>query len=201
MKNIAIFASGTGSNARKIIEYFQDRPDIAVALLISNKASAAVLPMASSFGIKTLVIDRTGFYHSQDLLEILREYEIDLIVLAGFLWLVPPYLVANYRRRIINIHPALLPKYGGKGMYNHFVHEAVHAAGEKQSGITIHYVNEQYDEGDIIFQATCELEPGDKPDTIAGKVLQLEHTNFPKVIDALLSKTEMPETALFKAKY
>ena len=187
MKRIAIFASGTGSNARKIVEYFKDREDIIVGLVISNKATAPVLEMASANGIDTLVIDRDFFYKSEDILKKLTTYSIDFVVLAGFLWLIPAYLVRHFPRRMVNIHPALLPKYGGKGMYGMNVHRAVKAAGEAQSGITIHYVNEAYDEGNIIFQASCSLSPSDSPETIARKVLELEHQHFPKVIDQVLS--------------
>ena len=152
MHHIAIFASGTGSNARKIIEYFENKTDIEVRLVISNKADAPVLEMAQTHGINTLILNRKDFYESEHLLDRLKEYEIDFLVLAGFLWLVPPYLVRAYPRRMVNIHPAMLPKYGGKGMYGHHVHQAVKEAAEKESVPTIHYVNEVYDEGDIIFQ-------------------------------------------------
>lgn len=186
MKNIAIFASGTGSNARKIIEYFADHPRIRVALVVSNKATAPVLAMAADHGIPTLVLSRARFYETEALLADLAG--IDLIVLAGFLWLVPPYLVAAFPQRIVNIHPALLPKYGGQGMYGTHVHTAVHTAGEKESGITIHFVDTAYDEGQIIFQARCALTPEDDPAAIARKVLALEHAHFAPVIAQLLTK-------------
>lgn len=187
MKNIAVFASGGGSNARKIIEYFANHPQIRVALVVSNKAAAPVLAMAQSHAIPTHVISRQSFYETESLLGILHKYQIDLIALAGFLWLVPAYLIADYDHRILNIHPALLPRYGGKGMYGHHVHEAVWAAQEKESGITIHYANAQYDEGDIIFQAKCPLEPGDSPEDIARKVLALEHIHYAPVIEKVLA--------------
>ncbi len=186
MHRIAIFASGTGSNARKIIEYFKNKPDITVNLVLSNKANAPVLDMAQGHGIDTLTLTRKAFYETEQLLAQLHQYEIDFIVLAGFLWLVPPYLVQAYPRRIVNIHPALLPKYGGKGMYGHRVHEAVKKAGERESGMTIHYVNENYDEGSIIFQSSCRLQPEDDPDAIAARVLRLEHEHFAPVIEQLI---------------
>lgn len=183
---IAIFASGTGSNARKIIEYFKDHPTVRVALVISNKPEAPVLAMAQSHQIETLVITRKSFYESEAILETLAAHRIDLVVLAGFLWLVPGYLVKAFSRRIVNIHPALLPRYGGKGMYGHHVHEAVWQAREPESGITIHYANEHYDEGDILFQAKCLLLPEDSPDDIARKVLELEHYYYARVIERVL---------------
>jgi len=187
MKNIAILASGAGSNAQKIIEYFSNRMDISVHLIISNKKDAGVLSIAKLSGISSLVISKDSFYQSTDLLVALEKHEIDFIVLAGFLWLIPGYLIHNYPDRMVNIHPALLPKYGGKGMYGHFVHEAVHEAKELFSGITIHYVNEKYDEGSIVFQEKCEISPLDQPLDIAKKVQLLEHTYYPVVIDQLVS--------------
>lgn len=187
MKNIAILASGAGSNAQKIIEYFSNRMDISVHLIISNKKDAGVLSIAKLSGISSLVISKDSFYHSTDLLVELEKHQIDFIVLAGFLWLIPAYLIHNYPDRMVNIHPALLPKYGGKGMYGHFVHEAVHEAKELFSGITIHYVNEKYDEGSIVFQEKCEISPIDQPLDIAKKVQLLEHTYYPVVIDQMVS--------------
>ena len=185
-KNIAIFASGTGSNAKKIVEYFEHNDGINVCLMVSNKASAPVLAMADGFGIDTLVIDRASFYEGKDILKIFNKYPIDFVVLAGFLWLVPKYLVEAFPHRMVNIHPALLPKYGGRGMYGMKVHRAVKEAGEEQTGITIHYVNEQYDDGDTVFQASCPVSPNDTPETIQKKVQQLEHQYFPQIIDNLL---------------
>jgi phosphoribosylglycinamide formyltransferase-1 len=187
VKNIAILASGAGSNAKKILEYFSDRMDIAVRLIVSNKQEAGVLNIAKGASIDTFVVTRDSFYSSTDLLVELDKRNIDFIVLAGFLWLIPPYLIKHYPDRIINIHPALLPKYGGKGMYGHFVHEAVHLAKDTQSGITIHYVNEKYDEGSIVFQERCEIFPSDQPEDIARKVQVLEHSYYPTVIDQLVS--------------
>jgi phosphoribosylglycinamide formyltransferase-1 len=189
LPNIAIFASGTGSNARKIVEYFAANAHIQVRLIVSNRAEAPVLEMAAENGIPTQVLTRKSFYESEAILSTLDAHQIDLIVLAGFLWLVPPYLVEAYDRRIINIHPALLPRYGGKGMYGMHVHRAVKAAGETESGMTIHYVNAHYDEGDIIFQARCPLHSDDSPEEIAAKVLALEHRYFAPTIEQLLQKT------------
>ena len=187
LKNIAILASGAGSNAQKILEHFSDRMDITVRLIVSNKQEAGVLNIAKAASIDTFVVTRDSFYSSTDLLVELDMRNIDFIVLAGFLWLIPPYLIQHYPDRIINIHPALLPKYGGKGMYGHFVHEAVHLAKENYSGITIHYVNEKYDEGSIVFQEGCEILPSDQPEDIAKKVQILEHLYYPTVIDQLVS--------------
>ena len=188
MKKIAIFASGGGSNARKIIEHFQKSQIVKVALVVSNKKDAGVLDIAAGHNIPTLLVQRADMYETKEILFILDKYEIDFIVLAGFLWLVPSYLIQAYPHRIVNIHPALLPKYGGKGMYGKHVHTAVKAAGEKESGITIHFANENYDEGDVIFQAKCPLDESDTPETIARKVLELEHEHFPKVIEQLLKE-------------
>jgi phosphoribosylglycinamide formyltransferase-1 len=187
VKNIAILASGAGSNAQKILEHFSNRMDITVRLIVSNKQEAGVLNIAKAASIDTFVVTRDSFYSSADLLVELNKRNIDFIVLAGFLWLIPPYLIQHYPDRIINIHPALLPKYGGKGMYGHFVHEAVHLAKDNHSGITIHYVNEKYDEGSIVFQERCEILPSDQPEDIAKKVQILEHLYYPTVIDQLVS--------------
>ncbi len=189
MKKIAIFASGTGSNTKKIIEYFKENQDISVELIISNRPSAPVLNLATEHHLHKLVLNRASFYESQDILSTLKQHQIDWIVLAGFLWLVPAYLVKAYPGRIINIHPALLPKYGGKGMYGMNVHRAIEEAGEKESGITIHYVNERYDEGDIIFQASCALTDQDDAEEIAHKVQKLEHQHFAPVIQKLIQET------------
>lgn len=187
VKNIAIFASGTGSNARKIIDYFEGHSKIKVVLVVANRPDALVLDMAGAKNISTLVINRNYLYESEQLLAELGRYGVDFIALAGFLWLAPPYLVKAFKNKIVNIHPALLPKYGGKGMYGSRVHEAVKNAGETISGITIHHVNEHYDEGDIIFQATCDITPEDTPATIASKVQQLEHQYFAPIIESLLT--------------
>jgi len=186
-QQIAIFASGGGSNARAIMEHFQHSAIGQVALVVSNKREAGVLQIAAEFNIPTEIITRQQFYESESILQTLKQHRVDWIVLAGFLWLIPDYLVRAFTAKIINIHPALLPKYGGKGMFGMHVHEAVKAAGETESGMTIHFVNEHYDEGDIIFQASCPLEPNDTPATIAKKVLQLEHRHFPEIIERLLT--------------
>lgn len=190
MVAIAIFASGTGSNARQIMEHFAEVPDMRVALVVSNKPDAGVLDIARSHGIPTHLVGRTDFYETEDLLAVLAEHGVDFIALAGFLWLVPAYLVRAFQGRMVNIHPALLPKYGGKGMYGMRVHEAVRAANEPETGITIHLVNEQYDEGDAVFQARCPVEPTDTPADIARKVLALEHRYFPEVIEKMLRQPE-----------
>lgn len=195
MKKIAIFASGAGSNARKIHEHFKQNAKVSVNIIVSNKPDAPVLEFAKNQKIDTQVIDRQSFYHSEKILYELQKREIDLIVLAGFLWLVPEYLVRGFENRIINIHPALLPKFGGKGMYGANVHRAVKAAGETETGITIHFVNEKFDDGAIIFRASCAVDETDTPESIAQKVHSLEHRYFPKVIEKLLSddsRTKIP---------
>lgn len=186
MKNIAIFASGTGSNARRIVEFFEENAIIRVALIISNKPKAKVLEMASSYNIPSLVLKKQDFYESEQLLVQLADYKIDFIALAGFLWLIPPYLVSAYHRRMINIHPALLPKYGGKGMYGMNVHETVKTNAEQETGITLHFVNEQYDEGDVIFQASCPITPQQTALEIRNEVLKLEHYYFSRVLSLLV---------------
>lgn len=185
-KNIAIFASGSGSNARKILEYFEEREDVDVALIATNKRKAGVLNHAKDFDVATLRMDRSFFYESEGILKVLKNEKIDLIVLAGFLWLIPSYLIKAYPNKIVNIHPSLLPKYGGKGMYGHYVHEAVKANNENESGMTIHFVNEEFDDGNQIFQAKCSLNESDSADEIAKKVLVLEHKHYAEVIDKLL---------------
>lgn len=185
---LAVFASGGGSNAHRIMEYFKDSDRIRVALVVSNKREAGVLQIAAAYGIPSLVIDRKSFYDSTDILKSLQHFDIGFIALAGFLWLIPAYLVRAFPGKILNIHPALLPKYGGKGMYGHHVHEAVKKAGETESGPTIHFVNEQYDEGDIVFQARCSLSTDDTAEDIARKVLQLEHLHYPAVIEQVILK-------------
>ena len=187
MKRIAIFASGTGSNALKIIEHTKSLQDQEVALIVSNQEDAGVLQIARENEIETLVISRRSLNESNKLLDFLIQKGIDFIVLAGFLLLIPRYLVKAFPKRIVNIHPALLPKYGGKGMFGIHVHEAVKAAGEKTSGPTIHYVNEHYDEGAVIFQAECLIMPEDSANDIAKKVLALEHKYYPRVVASLVT--------------
>ncbi len=186
MVKIAIFASGRGSNARKIIEYFESNSSIEVVLIVSNKETAPVLEIGKQFDINTLVINRKLFYQSENVLADLQNHKVDFIVLAGFMWLVPSYLVQAFPNKIVNIHPALLPKYGGKGMYGMNVHQAVRAANETETGITIHFVNEKYDEGNIIFQASTGIETTDTAEMIAKKVNQLEHQHFPRIIEATI---------------
>ena len=186
MQQIAIFASGTGTNAEKIIEHFSGSLVAQVALIVCNKAGAGVLEIAQKWGIEAILIEKQGFFGPKSCILALKQRNIDFIVLAGFLWKIPAELVAAYPRRIANIHPALLPKYGGKGMYGMRVHEAVLAAGEKESGISVHYVNEHYDEGDIVFQARCTVEPSDTPADLAAKIHMLEHAHFAKVVEGLL---------------
>lgn len=187
MKRIAIFASGSGSNAEKICEHFADRDDVDVSLIFTNNPMAGVIKRALKLQVPVVFFDRKTFYHTGKIPQILQNEGIDLVVLAGFMMLVPPVLVESFPNKMINIHPALLPKYGGKGMYGHFVHEAVVNAGEAESGITIHYVNEHYDEGDIIFQAKCEVTPGDTAEDVARKVHALEYAHYPRVIDEILT--------------
>lgn len=190
---LAIFASGGGSNALKIIEYFKNNPQIEISVLVCNNPQAGVLNIAKEQGLPFILISKDSFYRSTQLLEQLRFRQVDWLILAGFLWLIPSYLIQAYPDHIVNIHPALLPKYGGKGMYGHHVHAAVKAAGEHESGMTIHLVNEQYDEGRILFQGRCDLVPEDNADTIAAKVLRLEHLHYPRVIEALMAGKLDPE--------
>ncbi|MFT3979078.1 MAG: phosphoribosylglycinamide formyltransferase [Ferruginibacter sp.] len=185
---LAIFASGAGSNAQKIIEHFSNDSSVEVSLVVCNKPEAGVLHIANTHHIETLLIERERFFKGDAYIHELQQRDIDYIILAGFLWKIPAALVKAWPSRIINIHPALLPKYGGKGMYGHHVHDAVIAAGEKESGITIHYVDEIYDNGKTIFQATCTVEAGDTPASLAQKIHQLEHRHFPEVIASLLKK-------------
>lgn len=188
MKKITIFASGSGSNAENIINYFQNDAENVVKIVFCNKPNAYVLERAKRLNVPTFVFGREDFYHSDMVLNELKRLDIDMIVLAGFLWKVPDAIIEAYRERVVNIHPALLPSYGGKGMYGMKVHESVIAAGEKESGITIHYVNDHYDEGATIFQARCEITPEDTPDTLAEKVHALEYEHFPRVIKEVLEK-------------
>ena len=186
MKNIVLFASGNGSNVQRIVEYFADSDTVNVSLIVSNKADAYVLERAKKLNIDSLLINRELFYQSDKVVKTLQNLQTDLIVLAGFLWLIPENLIEAFPKKIINIHPALLPKYGGKGMYGMRVHEAVIANKESYSGISIHYVNPLYDEGTIIFQEKCELSENDTPENVAEKVHVLEYTHYPKVIEELL---------------
>lgn len=187
MQRIAIFASGTGTNAERIIKHFAGHPSIEVSLVLSNKPTAKVLEKAKSLGVETRVFTRDEFYGSENVLNELKERKIDLIVLAGFMWLVPEYLVKAYSFMMINVHPALLPKFGGKGMYGMHVHRAVKEAGETETGITIHLVNEEFDKGRILFQARCEVNKNDSAEDIAAKVHELEYANFPIQIERFIT--------------
>ncbi|OYD43423.1 phosphoribosylglycinamide formyltransferase [Sphingobacterium cellulitidis] len=187
-KRIAIFASGSGSNAQKIMEHFKYSDSAEVALVLSNNPDAYVLQRADNFEIPTHVFDKHDFYQTDEIVDLLKRLEIDLVVLAGFLWLVPENLLKSFPNKIINIHPALLPKFGGKGMYGDRVHKAVLEAGEDEHGITIHFVNENFDEGEIIHQARFRVDPGDTLEILKFNGQQLEHTHYPKVIENLLKK-------------
>ena len=188
MKKIAILASGRGSNAEAIIQYFKNVDDIEVSLIVTNKIKAGVIHRAQNHVIPIHIIERNQLYNSEKLLDLMLEYEINVIVLAGFLLLVPIYLIQAYPEKILNIHPALLPQYGGKGMYGMNVHKAVKENRDIMSGITIHLVNEKFDEGKQLFQASCRLEQEDTAESIAAKVLKLEHKYYPKVIHYFIEK-------------
>lgn len=188
--NIAIFASGAGSNAQKIIDFFRNSADFRISLIVCNKPDAGALQIAQKENIPTLLIEKDKFFRGDAYTSELRKAGIDFIVLAGFLWKIPDQLVKVYSGRLVNIHPALLPKYGGKGMYGTHVHEAVIAAGDKESGITIHHVDEQYDHGSTIFQARCEVLQDDTPGKLAERIHKLEHEHYPRVIAELLLKVD-----------
>jgi len=187
MSNIAIFASGSGTNAENIIFYLKKDKKNKISIIFSNNKNAFVIQRAINHNIKHYVFNRAEFYDTKNLLQILKNNQIDFIVLAGFLWLLPEYLIDAYPNKIINIHPALLPKYGGKGMYGMKVHEAVVANKESESGITIHFVNKEYDKGSIIFQAKCEVLDTDTPEDVAKKVHELEYMHFPVIIEKIVS--------------
>ncbi|HTL81252.1 MAG TPA: phosphoribosylglycinamide formyltransferase [Bacteroidia bacterium] len=187
MKRIAIFASGSGTNAQKLIEHFETHRDAQVTLVVCNNPQARVMGIAKEHGVETLLIDKEHFFSAQSIVDELKVRGIDLIVLAGFLWLIPLPVIKAYHEKIINIHPALLPKFGGKGMYGKKVHEAVLTAGEKESGITIHYVNEKFDEGKHIAQFRCPVLPGDTLQSLAGRVQKLEHDHFAEVVEKIIS--------------
>jgi len=188
MKNIAIFASGSGTNAQKIMEHFASSTEVKVSLILVNNPEAGVIARAKKFDVPVVIFNRNQFSKSDEIVNILQETQIDLVVLAGFLWLVPQNMVKAFPNKIINIHPALLPNYGGKGMYGDRVHEAVIAAGDKESGITIHYVNDKYDDGAVIAQFKCAVSGTDTADLLASNIHKLEHKHFPVVIEKLLSK-------------
>ena len=187
-RKLVVFASGSGSNAEKIIEFLSGHPTLEISCVLSNKPDAFVLERVRKWGVKSYYFPKKDFDLGVPIVDFLQKQEIDGIVLAGFLLKVSDPILKAFPGKIINIHTALLPKYGGKGMYGHFVHEAVKAAGEHESGITIHYINEHYDEGDVIFQAKCSLEPEDSPEEIARKVQKLEHTYFPRVVEEVFGR-------------
>lgn len=187
-KRIAIFASGSGSNAQKLMEHFKRSADVEIALVLTNNADAYVLQRADSFEIPSHIFDRHEFYHTDQIIDLLKNLDIDLIVLAGFLWLIPKNLLHEYPGRIINIHPAILPKYGGKGMYGDHVHQAVIEANEPEGGITIHYVNEHYDEGEYIYQAKYRIDKTDNLEMIKFKGQQLEHLHYPRIVEGIVKK-------------
>lgn len=187
MINIAIFASGSGTNAEKLFEKFQNHPKARVALLFTNNPEAGVLARAEKFGVPTEIFSRTTFQNTERVLTTLQDQSIDFIVLAGFMLKVPENIIRAFPDRIVNIHPALLPAYGGKGMYGAHVHEAVVAAGEQQTGISIHYVNEHYDEGRMIRQVSCPIAPHDTAEEVAEKVHRLEHRYYPEVVEEIIA--------------
>ncbi len=188
MLRLALFASGNGSNAQRIIEYFAENPAIEVSILLCNKPDAHVLTRAALLKIPSIVFNRATFYETDDIPELLKTNRIDYLILAGFLWLIPHNILALYPGKIINIHPALLPKHGGKGMYGIKVHQSVISAGDSESGITIHSVDANYDEGSIIFQAKCPVSPNETPESLAGKVHTLEYRYFAEVIEKFVTR-------------
>lgn len=186
MKRIVIFASGSGTNAENLIKFFHNRDNASVILVLSNNPHAKVLERAKNLNVSALSFNKIAFTQTNDVLNILKAAQPDLIVLAGFLWKFPVHILKEFPNKVINVHPALLPKYGGKGMYGHFVHEAVVKHKETETGITIHYVNEHYDEGAIIFQAKCVVNANDTAEDVAAKIHKLEMEHFPKVVEELL---------------
>lgn len=187
MRRIVIFASGNGSNAQNIISFFKAKENTRVTLVLSNNPKAGVINRANTLKVSAITFNRTAFYESDHILQVLQAENPDLIVLAGFLWLFPRKILAHFPNRVINIHPALLPDFGGKGMYGDHVHKAVIASEKKESGITIHYVTPEYDKGSIIFQEKVSISPADTPDTLAEKIHKLEYKHFPVVIENLLN--------------
>ena len=188
MKNIAIFASGSGTNAENLIRFFRTNPFGRVRIVLTNRPDAGVILRAQSLEVESVVFTREQFYNSDYVVQLLMERDIDFVVLAGFLWLVPDSLLKSFENKVVNIHPALLPKFGGKGMYGSRVHNEVIKSGETESGISIHYVNQSYDEGNIIFQARCKVDKGESPETLAEKVHKLEYEHFPVVVEKLLKE-------------
>jgi len=189
MRNLAIFASGSGTNAENIINHFSTSKIAKVTTVFVNNPEAYVIKRVEATGVKIVIFDRNDFYTTETVLDTLLEFDISHIILAGFLWLVPSNIISSFSGRIINIHPALLPDFGGRGMYGNKVHKAVIEAGKKKSGITIHNVNEQYDSGDIICQKVCEVLPSDSTDTLAARIHELEYKYYPLAIENWLSGT------------
>ena len=192
MTNIAIFVSGSGTNCENIIRHFTDSKDVKIALVLSNRSDAYALVRAEKYNIPTVILPKTDFYKEEQLLGLMQTYAIDFIVLAGFLLMIPDFLIHAYNRRMVNLHPALLPKFGGKGMYGHHVHEAVKAAGETETGMTVHWVSSICDGGEIIAQYRTPINPEDTPDDIAAKEHILEQKYFPKVIEQVLQSLNSP---------
>ena len=191
VNKIAIFASGSGTNAENLIKYFKDKLNLAqIVLVLTNNKNAGVINKCKKLAVPVFILNNSHFENTENLINLLKKNKVDWIVWAGFLRKINPLLIAEFPKRIINIHPALLPNYGGKGMYGHFIHEAIVAAGEKESGITIHFVNENYDEGTIIFQVKCMLDKNETATTLAAKIHDLEQTHFPVVLEQLLQKEE-----------
>lgn len=190
MTNVAIFVSGSGTNCENIIRYFKDSEEVKISLVLSNKADAYALVRAKNLNVPTAIMNKNDFNDREKMMTLMKEYEIEFIVLAGFLLIVPDFLIEAYDRRMINIHPALLPKYGGKGMYGHHVHEAVKAAGETETGMTVHYVSNVCDGGEIIAQFRTPLSPDDTPDDIAHKEHLLEMEHFPRVIEQIIDSLQ-----------
>lgn len=188
MKRITIFASGTGTNARAILQHFRHNPQVKVEAIICNKPKARVIEVAQEFQVPYYLISKNDLYETTHVLDLLKNSATDLIVLAGFLWIIPESILLAFPKRIINIHPALLPLHGGPGMYGSKVHEAVLQSNDKETGITIHYLNEKYDEGEIIVQHRTAVQADDTPESVAAKVHALEHEWYPKVIEELLSR-------------
>ena len=190
MKNIAIFASGNGTNAEQLVHHFAHHAKARVALILTNRSTAFVLQRAERLGVPAFYFIKEQWAEGSEIVEMLRRYAIDFVVLAGFLARVPDCVLHGFPQRMVNIHPSLLPKFGGKGMYGDRVHQAVLASGEQESGITIHYTNEHYDEGAIICQERCPVMPDDTFDTLAARVHQLEYAHYPRVVDELVSALE-----------
>lgn len=187
MVNISIFVSGEGTNCENIIKYFEGSEKVRIVLVVSNKANAGAIARAQRLGVPSVVVPKARFNDREVILPLLEEYSVDFIVLAGFLLVVPGFLIDEYDHRMINLHPALLPKYGGMGMYGHHVHEAVKAAGEKETGMTVHWVSRDVDGGEIIAQFSTPIGPEDTPDDIAAKEHVLEMEHFPQVIEGIVS--------------